>query len=291
MKQALSIIKPNANIKSKIFSIRSHQVMLDRDLAGLYGVEVRTLNQAVKRNKNRFPKNFMFQLTKDECLNLKSQIVISSWGGARTFPYAFTEQGVSMLSAVLKSKQAIEVSIKIMNAFVEMRKFLISNAQIFQRLDTVELKQSKTDERLEKVFEIMEQNQIVKKQGVFFEGQIFDAYNFVSDLIRKAQKSIVIIDNYVDDRIFKLLTKRKKDVIATVYTKNIKTSLTLDLQKHNLQYTPISLKTAKAFHDRFIILDGNEVYHFGASLKDLAVKCFAFSKLNITASELLNNLK
>jgi len=172
-----------------------------------------------------------------------------------------------------------------------MKKFLVSNAQIFQRLDTLELKQLKTDDKLEKVFEAMEQNKVVPKQGIFFEGQMFDAYTFVSDLIRKAKKSIVIIDNYVDDRIFKLLTKRRKGVKAAIYTKNIKNVLALDLQKHNSQYPPIELKTIKTFHDRFIILDDNEIYHFGASLKDLALKCFAFSKLNINSFELLNKLK
>jgi phage regulator Rha-like protein len=200
------------DIKSKIFTIRTKQVMLDRDLAELYGVEKRALNQAVKRNIGRFPDRFMFQLTDTEVknLNLKSQIVISSWGGARFQPYAFTEQGVSMLSAVLKSKQAVHISIQIMDAFVEMRKFMLSNAQIFQRLDNVELKLLKTGEKLEKVFDAMSENQIIDKQGIFFEGQMFDAYAFVSDLIRKTKKSIVIVDNYVDDRVFKLLTKRKK---------------------------------------------------------------------------------
>jgi hypothetical protein len=267
--------------------------MLDRDLAALYGVETRRLNEAVKRNIKRFPDSFMFQLTKSEVTNWMSQIATfnSEKMGLRKMPYAFTEQGVSMLSAVLSSERAIRVSINIMNAFVEMRKFMVSNAQVFQRLDTIELKQLKTDEKLEKVFEAMSENQIIAKQGVFFEGQMFDAYAFVSDLIRKAKKSVIILDNYVDDRVFKLLIKRKKGVKATIYTKNVKNPLALDLQKHNSQYAPIELKTIKTFHDRFIILDDSEIYHFGASLKDLALKCFAFSKLNINISELLKNLK
>jgi len=211
--------------------------------------------------------------------------------GLRKMPYAFTEQGVSMLSAVLSSERAIQVSINIMNAFVEMRQFMLSNAQIFQRLDNVELKLLKTDEKLEKVFDAMSENQIVAKQGIFFEGQMFDAYSFVSDLIRKAKKSIVIVDNYVDDRVFKLLTKRKKGVKAAIYTRKIENALVLDLQKHNSQYAPIELKTIKTFHDRFIILDDKDVYHFGASLKDLALKCFAFSKLDVNYFELLNKLK
>ncbi|MCL2335225.1 MAG: ORF6N domain-containing protein [Endomicrobia bacterium] len=281
------------DVKSKILTIRGMQVMIDKDLSELYGVPTKRLNEAVRRNKDRFPDNFMFQLTSEEFANLRSQFATSrsSWGGQRYQPYVFTEHGVAMLASVLSSKRAIQINIHIINAFIEMRKFMISNAQVFQRLDTIELKQLKTDEKLEKVFEAMSENQIVAKQGVFFEGQIFDAYAFVSDLIRKAKKSVIIIDNYVDDRVFKLLIKRKKGVKATIYTKSIKNPLALDLQKHNSQYAPIELKTVKTFHDRFIILDDSEIYHFGASLKDLALKCFAFSKLNINISELLKNLK
>ncbi|MDR1417933.1 MAG: ORF6N domain-containing protein [Endomicrobium sp.] len=279
------------NIKSKIFTMRGMQVMIDRDLSELYGVETKVLNQSVKRNLMRFPQDFMFQLNKAE----KNELVticdhLKMLKFSYSNPYVFTEQGVAMLSSVLSSKRAVEVNMHIIRAFVEMRKFMLSNAQMFQRLDMLELKQLKTDEKLEKVFDIMEQNQIIPKQGVFFEGQIFDAYTFVSDLIRKAKKSIIIVDNYVDDRVFKLLTKRRKGVKATIYTKSIKNALSLDLQKHNAQYVPIDLKTIKTFHDRFIILDDNEVYHFGASLKDLALKCFAFSKLNINPFELLNKL-
>ena len=182
------------DIKSKIFTIRGMQVMIDRDLAELYGVETRTLNQAVRRNVARFPQEFMFQLSKVEFSNWKSQIVTSNKEkmGLRKIPYAFTEHGVAMLASVFSSKRAIQINIYIIKAFIEMKKFLLSNAQIFQRLDAVELKQLKTDEKLEKVFEAMEQNQVVPKQGIFFEGQIFDAYAFVSDLIRKAKKSVVI---------------------------------------------------------------------------------------------------
>ncbi|MCL2335763.1 MAG: ORF6N domain-containing protein [Endomicrobia bacterium] len=280
------------DIKSKIFTIRGMQVMIDRDLSELYGVGTKVLNQAVKRNMVRFPQDFMFQLNNAE----KNELVtncdhLKALRFSYSNPYVFTEQGVAMLSSVLSSKRAVEVNIHIIRAFVEMRKFMISNAQVFQRLDTIELKQLKTDEKLEKVFEAMSENQIVPKQGVFFEGQMFDAYAFVSDLIRKAKKSIVIADNYIDDRVFKLLTKRKKGVKATIYTRKIENALVLDLQKHNSQYAPIELKTIKTFHDRFIILDDKDVYHFGASLKDLALKCFAFSKLNINPLELLNKLK
>jgi len=292
-KNEIVLINPRYNdIKSKIFAIRGIQVMIDGDLAELYNVGTKVLNQAVKRNSARFPQDFMFQLNDVE----KNELVTNcdrfkTLKHSTSNPYVFTEHGVAMLSSVLSSKRAVEVNMRIIRAFVEMRKFLLSNAQIFQRLDAVELKQLKTDEKLEKVFEAMEQNQVVPKQGIFFEGQIFDAYAFVSDLIRKAKKSVVIIDNYIDDRIFKLLTKRRKGVKAVIYTKNIKNALALDLQKHNSQYPPIALKTIKTFHDRFIILDDNEIYHFGASLKDLALKCFAFSKLSINSFELLSKLK
>ena len=284
MKKELAVIKlmGTNNIQSKIFTIRSRQVMLGKDLAQLYGIETKVLSQAVKRNASRFPQDFMFQLTKSEFANWKSQFVTSNTEkmGIRKMPFAFTEQGVAMLSGVLSSKRAIEVNLKIMRTFVEMKKFLISNAQIFQRLDVIELKQLKTDEKLEKVFEVMSQNQGIPKQGIFFEGQMFDAHNFVSELIRKAKKSIVVIDNYVDDRVFKLLTKRRKGVKAVIYTKNINKALSIDLSKHNSQYAPIELKIIKTVHDRFIVLDNSEVYHFGASLKDLGfrVKMFCFLK-------------
>jgi len=284
VKKELAVIKlmGTNNIQSKIFTIRSRQVMLGKDLAQLYGIETKVLSQAVKRNASRFPQDFMFQLTKSEFANWKSQFVTSNTEkmGIRKMPFAFTEQGVAMLSGVLSSKRAIEVNLKIMRTFVEMKKFLISNAQIFQRLDVIELKQLKTDEKLEKVFEVMSQNQGIPKQGIFFEGQMFDAHNFVSELIRKAKKSIVVIDNYVDDRVFKLLTKRRKGVKAVIYTKNINKALSIDLSKHNSQYAPIELKIIKTVHDRFIVLDNSEVYHFGASLKDLGfrVKMFCFLK-------------
>ena len=187
-------------IRSRIYTIRGLQIMVDRDLASLYDVETRVLNQAVKRNSERFPDEYCFQLNDDEFLNWKSQIVMSNEDrmGLRRPPYAFTEQGISMLSAVLKSETAIKVSIRIINAFVAMRRLIASNAHIFQRLDTLETKQLKTDQKIDHVLNAMESKEIQPKQGIFFDGQIFDAYQFVSDLIRTAQESITIIDNYVD---------------------------------------------------------------------------------------------
>ncbi len=278
-------------IEKKILLIRGLQVMLDRDLAVLYGVETRALKQAIKRNRERFPETFMFELAEEEVDMLVSQTVIPSkkfFGGA--LPYAFTEQGVSMLSAVLKSKTALEMSIKIINSFVQMRTFLSKNAGIFQRLERLEERQKFTDQKLDTVLNAIEDKSIQPKQGIFFDGQIFDAYLFASNLIRSAKKSIVLIDNYVDESVLTLLSKREPGAIATLYTKTISKQLQLDLTKHNEQYAPIEIQILKEAHDRFLIVDGVQVYHIGASLKDLGKKWFAFSKFDIAASKLLDKL-
>ena len=267
-------------IKTKIYTIRGVQVMLDSDLAKLYGVETRVLNQAVKRNKERFPEDFMFQLTKEELDSLRSQIVISSWGGRRYLPYAFTEQGVAMLSAVLKSKTAVEVSIKIMKAFVAMRKFILKNTEIFSRLEKVEYKLNEHDKKFEVLFDALANKDDIPNQGIFFDGQIFDAYKFACDLIRSAKKSIVLIDNYIDESVLTLLTKRKPEVKAVIYVGKITKQIELDLKKHNAQYPPVEIKEVKNIHDRFLIIDDKDVYHIGASLKDLGKKVFAFSKID-----------
>ncbi|MFC1510564.1 ORF6N domain-containing protein [Candidatus Omnitrophota bacterium] len=283
-------------IQKKIATARELQVMLDSDLAEFYGVETRTLNQAVKRNIERFPKDFMFQLTKEEAKNLMSQFVTSSsgYGGRRKLPYVFTEQGVAMLSAVLKSETAVKMSILIMNAFVVMRKQIASNAQMLPRLESLEKRQMKhemkTDQKFERVFKALENGDVDPKQGIFFEGQVFDAYIFVSDRIRKAKKSIVLIDNYVDDSVLTLFIKRKKGVSVEIFTKVISKQLALDLKKHNEQYPEITIKEFKGAHDRFIILDRQDVYHIGASLKDLGKKMFAFSKLDKQAFKILEKL-
>jgi phage regulator Rha-like protein len=275
-------------IKDKIHNIRGVQVILDSDLARLYNVETKQIKRAVKRNLSRFPLNFMFKLTKDEMQNLRYQIGTSSWGGQRYYSYAFTEQGVAMLSGVLRSDTAIKISIQIMNAFVSMRKFLLTNAQLFQRIDKTEQKILEHDEKFEKVFDAIENKEV--KQGIFFNGQIFDAYKFVSDLVRSAKKSIILIDNYVDDSVLVLFSKREKDVKVVIYTKNITKQLKLDLAKYNSQYLPISIKEFKNSHDRFLIVDDKRVYHFGASLKDLGKKWFAFSKFDKEAIKILGKL-
>jgi len=279
------------HIQHKIFSLRSQQVMLDRDLAKLYQVETRALKQAVKRNIDRFPEDFMFELTEDEINFMVSQNVIPSkkhLGGAK--PYAFTEQGVSMLSSVLKSKIAINVNIAIFRAFAKMRKFLLANAMIFQKLNYIEQKLLQHDENFEKVFNAIENKDVKPKQGIFYDGQIFDAYVFVTNLIRSAEKSIVLIDNYIDETILTLFRKNQK-IEVTIFTKNISKQLKLDVKKYNVQYKPISINRFNASHDRFLIIDDNEVYHFGASLKDLGKKWFAFSKFDMKAVEILNKLK
>ncbi len=279
-------------IKNKIHSIRGLQVMLDSDLAELYHVEVRRLNEQVKRNSSRFPAQFMFQLTESEFHSLRSQFAISKGKGKhrKYLPYVFTEQGVSMLSAVLRSKTAIEVSIQIINTFVAMRRFLSQNAGIFQRLDLVEKKQLENDIQFAKIFATLEDKSITPKKGIFFEGQIFDAYLFFSNLIKSANKSIILIDNYIDESVLILFSKRNKDVKTTIYTQNTTKQLGLDLRKYNSQYPFIEIKKFESSHDRFLIIDGHTVYHIGASLKDLGKKWFAFSKFNTEVLNILSRL-
>ena len=295
MSEMLSVTVNGIPMQNIIYTIRGVQVMLDRDLAHFYGVENRALKQAVKRNPARFPDDFMFELSDSEIELLVSQNVIPSkkhLGGAR--PYAFTEQGVASLSSVLQSESAIAINIQIMRAFVTMRRFIAANAQIFQRLDTVERKQieykADADKNFEKIFNAIESKDIRPKQGIFFNGQIFDAYRFVSDLFRTAKKSIIIIDNYIDDTVRAHLTKRHENVTVTILTKSISKHLVLDVKKFNEQYPAIEIKEFNNAHDRFIIIDRNTVYHFGASLKDLGKKWFAFSKMDIGAVEMLGRL-
>lgn len=285
-----SIILSTENIKSRIYTLRGQQVMLDEDLAILYKVKSKVLNQTVKRNSDRFPEHFMFQLSKEELKILRSQFVTTSWGGRRYLPFAFTEQGVAMLSGVLKSEVAVKVSIQIMDAFVAMKRFINSNALVFQRLDKVELKQLDYDKNFKKVFDAIQSKTIKQEQGIFFNGQIFDAYKFISDLIRSAKKSILLVDNYIDDSVLTLFNKRNKNVNVTILTKHFSKELKLDLDKYNSQYPKIEIKEFKTAHDRFIIIDNKKVYHFGASLKDLGKSIFAFSKFNKDTFKLIDKL-
>jgi len=283
------------DIQNRIYTIRNVQVMLDKDLAVFYGVKPIRLREQVKRNIKRFPVDFMFQLTEDEAERMVSQNAIpskQSLGGS--LPYAFTEQGVAAISAVLTSARAIAVNIQIMRAFVAMRRFIASNAEVFQRLDAVERKQiehkAETDHKFEQIFNAIEERDIQPRQGIFFDGQIFDAYQFVSDLIRTARKSIIVIDNYIDDAVLTVLSKANKKVRITLLTKTISKQLALDVKKYNEQYPTIAIKEFDNSHDRFLIIDNKTVYHLGASLKDLGKKWFAFSKFDKNAFKLLEKL-
>jgi hypothetical protein len=279
-------------LKAKIFTIRGVQVMPDRDLALLYGVQTKALNQAVKRNKERFPESFCFQLNKIEFENWKSQIVTSNSEkmGLRHLPFAFSEQGVAMLSTVIRSETAIKVSIQIMETFVTIRRELKSNDELLHRLIFLERKQHITEEKVDIILKSMESNAIQKSKGIFFEGQLFDANVFANDLIKSAKHSIILIDNYIDETTLVMLSKRNANCKAIIYTFKISAQLQLDLEKHNEQYPHIEIKLLKTSHDRFLILDEKELYHLGASLKDLGKKWFAFSKLNEFLSEVLRKL-
>lgn len=278
------LIPSEQQLQQKIYTLRGVQVMLDRDLAELYGVKPIRLREQVKRNINRFPEDFMFQLSDAEVDVMVSQNAIPSrkhLGGA--LPYAFTEQGVAGISGVLTSDRAVEVNITIMRAFVSMRRFLSANVPLLQRLETLEKRQItheiNTDERFEKVFDALEHRTAAPMQGIFFEGQIFDAYVFVNDLFRGAKKSIVLIDNYVDDTVLMQLAKRSENVSAAILTKTVTPGFRQDLKKHNAQYPSVAVREFTHSHDRFVIIDGEEVYHLGASLKDLGKKWFAFSRM------------
>lgn len=266
------VVSDVVDIRNMIYTFRGKQVMVDSDLAALYKVETKVFNQAVKRNLNRFPESFRFQLNEDEFKNLRSQFATSSsnkHGGRRYLPYVFTEQSIAMLSAVLKSDIAVEVSVKIMNSFVEMRQFLLSNQELFARLDRVELKQLETDKKLEEVFNYIATNTEVK-QKIFFNGQIYDAFSFLVE--------IILIDNYVDINTLNILSKRNNGVNINIFTSG-KGNLTIkDINKFNTQYPTLVVKTNTDFHDRFLILDEMEVYHIGASIKDVGKKSFGITK-------------
>ncbi len=295
------------DIVNRIFTVRGQQVMLDTHLAEMYDVETRVLNQAVKRNLDRFPDTFRFQLSAEESETLGSRIAVlgldkslrsqfvtleAGRGKHRKYlPYVFTEQGVAMLSAVLRSETAVKVSIEIVSAFVEMRRTISSYSGLLQRMDRFETKQSEHDSNFEKIFKALEGGKLESKQGVFFDGQTFDAYSFTSSLVKSAKKSIQLIDNYVDESVLLLLTKRQEGVIATIYTKNLPKVLEQDVKKHNSQYDPIQIKVFDKAHDRFLIIDSSQVYHIGASLKDLGKKWFAFSLIDKDALAIIEKIK
>lgn len=280
-------------VKSHIYSIRGTEVMLDRELAQLYEVETKVLNQAVKRNIQRFPERFMFQVSPEEWDSLKSQIVTSNKGrgGDRYLPYVFTEQGVTQLSTILRSKTAIEVSIRIMDAFVAMRRFLSANAGMFQRIEKVEQHQMLTDKKVEVVLKRMDElAPRVTPEQIFATGCVWDAWSYISDLIRSANARVVLIDNFVDDRVLTLLDKRNDAVSATIYSRYTE-QFRLDLAKHNEQYNPITfIQLPHKSHDRFLIID-EDVYLMGASVKDMGTSLCAITKMEIAPETVLSLLK
>ena len=283
---------PIDNIKNLIYTIRGKQVMLDTDVANLYHCETKRINEKLKRNINRFPEDFCFQLTEEEYKSLRSQIATLNETGRgqhrKYFPYVFTEQGISMLSPLLNSEIAVQVSINIMRAFVEMRRFIMSNAPILERLTTVEYKLLEHDKNFDKLFNELQKDENFK-QKIFFEGQIYDSYSLIIDIIKKAKNKIIIIDNYIDDSILKMLTKKNKNVEAVILTSEKTNISKLDVQKFNREYPTLKIAKSDKFHDRFIILDNQGLYHCGASIKDLGKKCFAISKME--NDELTNILK
>ena len=279
------------HIENRIFTIRGKQVMFDRDLAEMYQVEVKRLNEQVKRKIDRFPETFRFQLNSQE----KDKLVANcdrfeSLKHSTVNPYAFTEQGVAMLSAVLRSEIAVKVSIQIMNAFVELRKLVGQETLQHLRLSSIENKLIEHDQKFNKLFSALENSELPQR-GVYFDGQVYDAYQFVSDVIKNAQSSIILIDNYIDDSVLTLLSKRKKNVTATIYTASISKQLRLDLEKHNAQYPEVKAELFKQSHDRFLIIDEKELYHIGASLKDLGKKWFAFSRMDSLCKDVLSKIK
>lgn len=273
----------NEEIKSLIYTIRGKQVMLDSDVASLYQYETKNINKAMKRNIERFPEDFCFQLTKEELDKMWFQNGTTSinnikYRSEKYLPYAYTEQGIAMLAGVLKNEIAVKVSISIIRAFIEMRKFITTNRQVFERLTNVEYKLLEHDKKFDKIFnELQEKEEI--KQKIFFEGQIYDAYSLIIDIIKKANKKIIIIDNYIDDSILKMLTKKNKNVEVIIITSNKSNIQNIDIKKFNKEYPSLKVAKTDKFHDRFILLDNKEMYHLGASIKDLGKKCFAISKV------------
>jgi len=285
------LIQVEQTIQSKIFTIRDKQVMIDKDLAELYQIETKVFNQAVKRNLKRFPQSFRFQLNENE----KNELVtncdrFNSLKHSTSLPYAFTEQGVSMLSAILKSDIAIDISIKIIESFINMRKTITSNSLMFERFERVEQRLSLHDENFNTLFKALEDKTLQPTQGIFYNGQTFDAYEFIVTLIRGAKQEIKLIDNYIDETVLTLFSKNQ-DIKVTIYTQKISNQLKLDLEKYNSQYNPIEIKKFNNSHDRFMIIDEKEIYHIGASLKDLGKKWFAFSKMDGESFEMMGRLK
>lgn len=285
----------NEDIKNLIYTIRGRQVMLDSDVAMLYHYDTKNINKAMKRNIERFPKDFCFQLTKEELnqmwFHFGTTFENAKYRSEKYLPYVYTEQGISMLAGILKNGTAIQVSINIMRAFVEMRKFISANGQVFERLTNVEYKLLEHDKKFDEVFNSLQHEENIK-QRIFFEGQIYDAYSLIIDIIRKANRKILIIDNYIDDSVLKILAKKNKNVEVVILTSNKCNIEKIDIQRFNKEYPTLKIAKTEKFHDRFIILDSKEMFHLGASIKDLGKKCFAISKVeNAEILRLMENIK
>jgi hypothetical protein len=283
------IINENS-IKDKIHTIRNVQVMLDKDLAELYGVETKRINEAVRNNQDKFMSDFYFELTNNEFENLRSKISTANFSKTRTNPKVFTEQGIYMLATILKSKVASQVTVYIIKTFANMRKLISQNISMFERFERIEQRLNIHDENFDKLFEALEDKTLKVKQGIFYNGQIFDAYVFINDLLKLTTNEIILIDNYIDETVFTLFSKYP-NIKVQIYTSNITKQLKLDFEKYQTQYENIDLIQFKNSHDRFLIIDKNEVYHLGASLKDLGKKWFAFSKFEIENLKILDYLK
>lgn len=272
----------NEEIKNLIYIVRGKQVMLDSDVARLFGYQTKDLNRNVKNNIERFPEYYCFQLTEEEYKSLRCKNFTLNKNGRgqhrKYMPYVFTEHGITMLAGLLKSNIAVNISIKIVNTFIEMRKFLIQNGQVFDRISTLEYKQLENEKNFDKIFNML-QNKDDVKQKIFFEGQIWDSYSLIIDIIKKANNKIVIIDNYIDDSILNMLAKKKNNVESVIITSEKSNISKLDIQKFNKEYPVLKVAKTKKFHDRFIIIDNKELYHCGASIKDLGKKCFAINKI------------
>ena len=303
VKVPIRVEESEEKIENLIHYVRGQQVMIDSDLALLYNVETKRLNESVKRNAKRFPENFCFRLTEEEYMDLRSQITTSktddektsSQGGRRYLPYAFTEPGIAMLSSVLRSDEAIQVSVNIMNTFVKMRRFLAENALIFDKLTSLELKQleyqKESKEKFEQIFAYISEHESVE-QKIFYDGQIYDAFSLLVSLVEKADKSIVLIDNYVDVGTLNILAKKKTGVDVTIYTVRRTRLANQDVETFNRQYPSLKVNYTDVFHDRFLIIDELEAYHIGASIKDAGKKCFGINLIEDTRiiSDILQRL-
>ena len=283
------IINEN-NIKDKIYTIRNLQVMLDKDLAELYGVETKRINEAVKNNQDKFQDDFYFELSDYEFEDLRSKNLTANFSKTRINPKVFTEQGIYMLATILKSKIASQVTVYIIKTFANLRKIISQNISMFERFERVEQRLNIHDKNFDKLFEALEDKTLKAKQGIFYDGQIFDAYVFVNDLLKLATTEIILIDNYIDETVFTIFSKYP-NIRIKIYTQNISKQLKLDFEKYSKQYQNIELKEFKNSHDRFLIIDKKNIYHLGASLKDLGKKWFAFSKFEMNTFDVLARLK